>query len=640
MEKWTLSKLPPEGHPDVGRWFWDQCYMVSEAEKDRLNIKDRWRENHRIWRGGAVQNNMRSKHAVTANLIHANVQRTVANLTAKNPAAEVVSLDGMYQMDEAGNPVLDQAGNPIPDDTDKKVTVRLKDWWNTTEQINVLVDSAMQMEIYGPTIEKAVLSPKTNEADIVHVDPYAFIIAPGNWAEINDAPYCGMAVAMRPDAVEAIYGLDEGAVNSSDVYSLLGEEREDNRPAISLKGNINSTATMYGSKTMHPRQNLRGYEDRALVVELFVRDNTVEETTVIDDMGLPVMVVDELGQEVPQTEQRQKYPGGIRVITITNDGELVLSDMANPNINPELPREYTSTTYLYDHFPYYHAVSYRDTTSFWGFAAAEQVGDLAEKIAEILSRMYRYLARVMLPPLVLPQDTGLTEDDVTNAPGLILTPISGASGAGIRYVDIPSLPADTVRLFDMLMGIFDRVYQIEDADRGDTPNRVVAASAIVALQERNQVLMRHKIRSVDYLIRQRGRCALSFFQNFGVTTDPIKVDDQITGIRGVDLIGRKFQYVVESGSTITQTTLQVQEQALDLFKLGAIDNQALLESLNFPNKNRIIERMAEKGDALQQAAQIFVQAGVPQETVAQLMEFAKQQQVGLPAQRGKENGNQ
>jgi len=609
-EKWSLSNLPPEGHPDVGRFFWDNCFMVSEAEKDRLNLKDRWRENHRIWRGGAVQRSLRNKNAVTANLIFSNVQRTVANLTAKNPAAEVVSLDGSYQVDQStGEPIVDENGEPIPDDSDKKVTVRMKDWWNTTEQINILVDSALDMEIYGITIEKGVLDPTNNECSVVALDPYSYVIAPGNWLTPNDSPYVGMATAIRPDAVEAMFGLEEGSINADEVYSILGEEREENRPAAGKIGNI--TTTMYGSKTMHPRGNVQGGEDRALVVELFVRDNSKIE------------VVDEAGNKTSQ----KKYPGGIRMVTLANSGDLVCMDAANPNVNPELTREEQANTYLYDHFPYSTAVSYRDTTSPWGFSAAEQVGDLAEKISELLSRMYRYLARVMLPPLVLPLDTGLTEDDVNNNPGLILTPQTGSSGAGIRYVDVPSLPADTTRLFDMLLGIFDRVYQIEDADRGDTPNRIVAASAIVALQERNQVLMRHKIRMVDYLIRQRGRMAISFFQNFGVTTDSIKVDDAVKGIRGLDLIGRKFQYVVESGSTITQTSLQVQEQAVDLFEKGAIDSQALLETMNFPNWRAIVERMAESGDQLDQAAQIFIQAGVPPETVGQLIEFARQPQV-------------
>lgn len=612
MEKWSLTNLPPEGHPDVGRWFWDNCFMASEEEKERLNLKSRWIENHRIWRGGAVQRSMRNKNAVTANLIFSNVQRTVANLTAKNPSAEVVSLDGAMKTDMSGNPVHDENGQPIPDDSEKKVTIRMKDWWNTTEQINILVDSAINMEIYGTTVEKAVLDPSTGDADVIVVDPYSYIIAPGNWATPNDAPYCGMATAMRPDEVEAMFDLEPDTVTPDDVYSTLGEDREENRPVITGT-TVSAAASLYGSKTTHVRNATRGSHDRALVVELFVRDNSTGDT-VDEDTGEIVSI--------------KKYPGGIRIVTLANGGELVCADRANPNVNPEIPREYQVNTYLFDHFPYWTAVSYRDPSSPWGFSAAEQVGDLAEKVSELLSRMYRYLARVMLPPLVLPLDTGLTEDDVNNNPGLILTPQTGAAGSHIRYVDVPSLPSDTVRLFDMLMGVFDRVYQIEDADRGDTPNRIVAASAIVALQERNQVLMRHKIRQVDYLIRQRGRCAVSFFQNFGVTTDNIKVDDAVDGIRGIDLIGRKFQYVVESGSTITQTSLQVQEQAVDLADKGHIDSQALLETLNFPNWRAIVERMAERGDQIEQAANIFAQAGVPQETVAQLVQLARQSQYG------------
>jgi hypothetical protein len=626
MEKWTLTNLPPEGHEDVGRWFWDNCFMVSEAEKDRLCLKDRWRENHRIWRGGAVQRSLRNKNAVTANLIFSNIQRTVANLTAKNPSAEVVSLDGQYKIDPGtGQPVIDPATDePLPDDSDKKVTVRMKDWWNTTEQINVLVDSALNMEIYGITVEKAVLDSSTGECTVVALDPFSYIIAPGNWVSPNDAPYVGMATAMRPDAVDAHFDLEPGTTTVDEVYSILGEEREENRPNLQNLSSLSST--LYGSKTMHPRQNMRGGEDRSLVVELFIRDNsTIDSTEDIEQ------IVDGIQVIVKQKTKIKKYPGGIRVVTLANQGELVCSDMANPNVNPELSREDQVNTYLFDHYPYSTAVSYRDPSSPWGFAAAEQVGDLAEKVSELLSRMYRYLARVMLPPLILPQDTLITEDEVNNNPGLILTPITGEAGAGIRYVQVPNLPSDTVQLFNMLLGVFDRVYQIEDADRGDTPNRIVAASAIVALQERNQVLMRHKIRQVDYLIRQRGRMAISFFQNFGVTTDPIKVDDKVDGIRGLDFIGRKFQYVVESGSTITQTSLQVQEQAVDLFDKGAIDKQALLESLNFPNWRRIVERMAESGDQLDQAAQVFIAAGVPQEHIAQMMEFARQPQQGATA---------
>ena len=626
-KKWSLSNLPPEGHVDTGRFFWE-LFEASQTEKERLNLPTRWLENHRLWRGGSTAWNMGSKNAVTANLVFSNINRTVANLTAKNPVAEVVSLDGDYQVDEAGNVLLDEKGQPLKDDTDARMTAKLKGWWNESEQNGSLVDSTLQMETYGVTIEKGIYDIKNQRGDVVVVDPFAVVIAPGYYETLDDAPYVGQAYPERTDAIEAMFKLEEGTVTADDVYSLMGEEREDNRPTIQgMRPGVTAAPSNYGGAlAMNPARLQHGAFDRALLVEMWVRDLTEEDVTEVIEVADPE--TQELIAKKKKLGTRLKYPGGIRVVTLTNKGGLVLSDRPNPNVNPAIPREAQANTYLYSHFPFWHAVSYKDTTSIWGFAAAEQVGDLAEKVSELLSRMYRYLARVMLPPLVLPQDTGLTEDDVNNNPGLILTPVSGNAGAGIRFVEVPSLPNDTVKLYNMLLGTFDRVYQIEDADRGDTPNRIVAASAIVALQERNAVLMRHKIRAVDYLIRQRGRAAISFFQNFGVSTEPVKVDDTVKSIKGVDLIGRKFQFVVESGSTIPQTTLQIKEMAIDLAKMNRIDTEALLETLQFPNYRRIVERMAESGTALDQAAQLFIQAGIPPETIAGLVALAKQPQGG------------
>ena len=124
----------------------------------------------------------------------------------------------------------------------------------------------------------------------------------------------------------------------------------------------------------------------------------------------------------------------------------------------------------------------------------------------------------------------------------------------------------------------------------------------------------------------RGRCAISFFQNFGVFPELINAQGSTQPVRGIDLASREFNYVVESGSTVAKTSLQVQEQAEMLYKEGAIDRQALLETLNFPNWKEIIERVGE--GQLGQALQILVQAGLPQETAAVLYQYLMQPQGG------------
>ena len=157
------------------------------------------------------------------------------------------------------------------------------------------------------------------------------------------------------------------------------------------------------------------------------------------------------------------------------------------------------------------------------------------------------------------------------------------------------------------------------------PKGVIAASAIVALQERNAVLIQEKITSADSLVENRGKWNIAMAQNFG-PKETIEVDGESVPIRGMDLAGRKFNFVVESGSTMPRTSLQLEEQSKDLYDKGAIDRQALLEALNYPNWKKIIERSSE--GQVDQALQILIAAGLEEETAYALRAYVMEQNQG------------
>ena len=176
------------------------------------------------------------------------------------------------------------------------------------------------------------------------------------------------------------------------------------------------------------------------------------------------------------------------------------------------------------------------------------------------------------------------------------------------------------------MGYFDRIYQIEDADRGVGPTGVIAASAIVALQERNQIVMQTKTSAIDNIAENRARWAIGLWQNFGTQEDSVNVGGQPTVFRGIQYAGRRFNYVVEAGSTTPRTSLQTQELAFKLFELKAIGQRGLLESLNYPNWKEELERTAES--QLDQAFQILIQAGLPEDAAIKLKQFLMEPQGG------------
>jgi len=610
FDRYSLANLPPESKPeDVGKFG---QYLLEESlrEREYQGLVAKWVHSYAMYRGDHWQQRRgyakKSKTKVTVNLFFSNVRRTVANVTARKPVAEVVDLQTANDLDAHA------------------LTAKMKQWWKDTKQQSKLKESILKMEKYGITVEHPVWVGKRNRADIIVMDCFACFPAPGNWSNFDeDCPYFIIISAENCDTVDAEYELPPGTVKPDEVYSTMGEGRRETRPVPSNSYPGVAAATgNYADVNMHPVQDAGGgiLQRRALVVELWIRDNFSTETISED-----VVDSDIEGNPVVEKRTRKKYPDGIRRIKFTNRGLLVLEDQRNPNLQWGHPMESLLENHAWGRLPFYKANSYIDTTSPWGFSAIDQVGDLNKKVDEIVSRLLAWVMRVMYPPLIVAKETGITRDMINNNPNLVLMVEKVAHVAGIRYEPVPNLPSNFIEILNIILTFFDRIYQIEDADRGVGPKGVIAASAIVALQERNAVLIQEKITSADSLVENRGKWNLAMEQNFG-TKELIEVDGETRTLRGMDMIGRKFNFVVESGSTMPRTSLQLEEQAKELYDKGAIDRQALLESLNFPGWKKIIERSSE--GQVDQALQILIAAGLDKDTAYALRAYVMEQNQG------------
>jgi hypothetical protein len=620
---WTLENIPPEGHKDVADFAFN-LFEIARIEKERLNKPAEFLSNYALYRGkkstsggSALRNN------TLVNLYFANIERTISNITARNPVGEVTVEDG------------------IKDGAEEIFAVKLKKWWKDTNQQNKARFSARTMEIYGIVSEKPYWDKEKKIPNIMITDPFSLFPAPGVWDDLStEPPYICFAYLDFKDKVEKEY--DVTGVSQEEAYDLLGTEREKYRadsynPRQQRTGNYSDPMTRVGGtdKTTSDKK-----VERCLILEIWVRDKrekTIKEKNpVFDEEGIPIL--DENNELVIEETTRKElvYPDGVRKILITK-GEsgkktrseyMVLDDSANPNINPLLEKEFAEKTYPWGRFPIYYVNSYKDLVSIWGFSAAEQVGDLISKINKIITRLISYVLNVMTPPLIIQNGCGVTNDMIENQLGkegrLILRPYF--ANARIEYMKIPDLPATFFQVLDIIIKLFDRVYQIEDADRGQAPRGITAASAIVALQERNQVLMQAKTSAIDFLAEQKNKWAIGLLQNFGTLSELIEVNEEPVEFVGTQYAGRVFSYVVEAGSTAPRTSLQIQELAGELYKLNAIDRRALLESINFKDWPQIIERMGEND--LDQALQILIDAGLPEEQAIQLKQFLIQPQGG------------
>jgi hypothetical protein len=632
--KWTLDNVPPKGHKDVAKFAAD-LFDIAIREKERLGKPKDFISNYALYRGKQTIGTANTSVRTPVNLFFANIERTVSNITARQPVGEVVDLDG------------------IKDGAEEIFSVKLKKWWLDTGQQTKTRAGARTMEIYGICPEKPFWDKIRRQPDVSTIDPFAFFPAPGLYDDIStEAPYVCFAYLDYVSHAETEFGVS--GIAEEDAYQLLGVERE------KYKGDSFNTQQRIGNYAdpMY-RVNREAHTssdpkiERCLIIEVWLRDKrqktTKEIMPALDEAGEPIPDDDGMPLVEQITTKGLVYPDGVRKITITkakpgsdknkaSSGDyMVLDDSPNPNINPALEVALAEQTHPWGRFPVYTINSYRDLVTIWGFSAAEQVGDLIFKINRIVSKLVAYVINVMDPPLIIQKNCGITRAMVESAWAeggkLVLQPYS--PNARIEFLQIPDLPSTFFQVLELIIRLFDRVYQIEDADRGEAPKGVIAASAIVALQERNQVLMQAKTSSIDALVEQRSRWAIGLWQNFGTDQELVEVADQPVEFIGALYAGRKFSFVVEAGSTTPRTSLQVQELAQALYQQGAIDRRAVLESVNFPNWRLIVERMGET--ALDTALGVLVAAGLPEEDAIMLKQMLMQTQGG-PGDTGSAGG--
>ena len=663
-ERWNGGNLPPEGHEDVGRHFIKLWETARDHKIEYLKMHDRFMDLHTRWRG----KKKKTKYpTVGANYIFKTVDTFCAVLTEKSPASEI----------ESDSP---------QEDVTKALDKDSQDWWSEESQQDELYASVLNMMIYGTTIEKGRYDPKRNVVEIIVLDPYNFFPAPGGKRCNIRLPYVCDVDFLEPWEIQSTFGVPvEVQIPTDAEETLLGLSRETAAGGLIKKSTSNrhyqSQFADYDNKGNSP------VKGKTLVIEIWCVDERaveqpiIQQVPIMDDMGRPAMNPD--GSPVTQEQESGSeivkiYPDGIRKVTIcpalhnSYQGG-VLDDSMNPNVNwslidqriqamvqegrpepvadpmtgqpavdtmtgqtimqaipvspaeaeTEVYKQASKSMFLWGRYPYSATPSKIDTSQWWGFSIIEQLEELQGKAEELLTKYFSFFDRAMFPPLILPNVGDYApKGQLTNEPGMVLRPPIEVA-PHIRFVPPPQAPSGFLELLQFVLMQHDIVSGSPEVTEGRRPTGISAASAIVALQDKAATLFQPQIRQIDRLIINRGRMWVHFTQNFGTEEKPVKVDEQIVKFLGVNL-WEAYKYTVESGSSAPVTKAGRRNQLVELRKTGDMDRKTLLESLEIPNVDLIIERLAEEKAA--GALDILIESGLPPEVAQQLMGMIQQRQ--------------
>lgn len=584
--KWK-ELLPPEGHPKVG----DEAYkLFAEVLQDKINLGllDKWRRFYELrknkhWKNqGATGINL-----VTANLIYTHIQRVCNTMTDNDPTFNLVA------MDEAG------ASEEIYDNLQKAA----ESWWIDTEQSDDFARSVVNGETYGICIEKVIFNPDLEggmgEVETVVVDPYHFGFYP---CKMTDPKHLQQAMA-----VLHFYPLPV-----REVKRIWGEKAKDVKPEEDLMKDLGDSRREISGMS-------RGWQGMLVTI------NNAVKTLINYDSGVESENKQAIVCEIwlKDYSDPDKYPGNIRLVTTCNAGKIVLEDKPNPSINMELwksNQEEARKTYLADKFPFTAATPIPDTSNAWGMCDLEQIEQINVELNKALSQLILFKDRAARQKIINPRTSGVQNDEFTNASGVI-SPANAQEAQQIRWLGPPEPNMDIDKAIVTMKDIFFLVVGTFELDQAQVAGRdVIAYKAIAALMERAATMMRGKIRSYGRVLRERGRMYLSHVMNYYTEERWIQFNDSKTGRMVAKRIppGQEMivpaKLTVVTGSTLPVSRVQRREEAIGLAAKGMIDQQALLEAVDWPNRNDVIQRMqlGALGNALKKLQAIGVPVPVIQ----------------------------
>lgn len=488
-------------------------------------------------------------------------------------------------------------------------------WWQKFDvgMDHTLIEVLMDSQVFDAGILKVVWDPDAEEgtgdirADVIN--PKDIFIPEGARDFHKDCPW--VIQRMRKPVGEVRLQFPDFAKQIKADEDSDKNEIEQNKP-------INEV-TLVSPTDRHTKMDtpmpVSGSDERKLVtvLECWMDDQSLEEYEATEEVEGITKTVKKL---------KKKYPRG-KLITILPNQKIRLQGVENP--------------FKHAKKPYVRFVDAINSREFWGEGEVGPLLDMQKIINKILANILDYMQLMSNPIWKVEKDSGVDPDDITNAYGLILTPDAGKSNSVSREIP-PPIQQALFQFYDMMQRTAEMISGASDVTQGRRPTGITAAAAIEGLQEAAQTRIRLKERNMKVSLAQLGYLIVQlimqyytepriarlggedipeFFEFFMEETpegtlmhkqnyEYNKEKDDYNRAGEYETTGPTkgiFDVQILSGSTLPFMRGQKINTAFKLQQVGAIDTEALLDAVEWPDKGEIMERMQKQAQEEAAAAE-------------------------------------
>lgn len=450
--------------------------------------------------------------------------------------------------------------------------------WHVNKEENEITKMLWDANIYGTGILKTVwdetLLHGQGDAISRRIDPYTFYPDPAARG-IEDANYFIEARTM------SVQELDRRFPGSAKYFSDGGITEDIDEAPTQLDNTSTFPRANPGaiSPATSPRYGMPGSSrinateiTGVTVLEAWLREHELYEAT----------YTDEDGKEVTDLRVYDTW----RVVVVAG--------------NRVLMNEQADDLWHHGSHPYDRYVPH-DLGEFWGLSLVEMLSSPQEAINRILGALQQNVELVGNPVFLESTRSGIQRTQLTNKPGTRLTVNDGGTAEWLQPPQVHQMMPELLRYYLQRM---EAVSGLSAVTKGGSSGGRQAQGVVDAMQEAAFVRIRMALRNLEYTLRDSGyKKAALICENY--TTPRIVAIVGPTGNKtSLAIKGRhfytpgpngstpmKFQLLVNAGSAGHTSRKVREDQAVMLFTLGAIDEDALLEALDFPNRQVVAERV-------------------------------------------------
>lgn len=499
-------------------------------------------------------------------------------------------------------------------DTLSKLT---ESWWDNYSLDHSIIEICMDMMIYDAAIAKITWDPVLldgiGDVKLEVIDPRDILLPAQARDFEKDCPWV-IHLTKKPIGQLKIQFPDKADQIKVDSEQKTNDENKENKENmdVTIVSPIDKRAKTPNSPTSSSK------DDRELVTvaELWIEDNETEQYEVENEIKF-----------------KKKYPKG-KVITALPYQKLILQTVENP--------------YKHGMKPFIRFVDTILPRKFWGEGEVQDLMGIQRIINKTLAIILDYMNFMGNPVWKVGKGTGVDPKKLSNQIGLVLEINDGKLGEVQRDIP-PPLPQYIVNFYEQMIRAAETISGATEITQGRRPTGITAAAAIDTVQEASQTRIRLKERNLQVSLSQAGRQIIALMMQYYIQPRVARITGKEEGSfpsffefyvedlpeegkvkytkRSYDFNQEANRYIegpttegvskgvfdvkVLSGTALPFAKAQRSNIAFKLFDSQVIDAEDLLDTLEWPSKTEVLNRMQERQQAAAQAqAQAQQQQGV------------------------------